>query len=130
MQVRKKLRPLFQTVEPRDELELKQNIIRRLMRLEAKNEELGPRLELVEKISRISVQKVGFARFNPFQDTGGDNSFIAVFLDHNNHGLLISSLYSREGVRLYAKQIEKGISKHHISEEEKKVLEDTIQKSQ
>ena len=128
-ETKKKLKPMFQKSDPTEELDLKQNIIRRIMRLEAKVEEMEPRLELVERIGEIAVQKVGFLRFNPFQDTGGDNSFIAVLLDRRNDGVLISSLYTREGVRLYAKHIHNGASKNHLSEEEKKVLEETINKN-
>lgn len=110
------------------EKDRQKNIMGRLARIEARLDIFEPRLELLEKISKVSVQKVGFLRFNPFRDTGGDNSFIAVFLDRENNGILISSLYTREGVRLYAKQLENGISKHHLSEEEEKLLEETINK--
>ena len=103
-------------------------LLRRLMRAETKLEAIEPRIDHLEEIAKISVQKVGFLRFNPFHDTGGDNSFTAAFLDGENNGVLISSLYTREGVRLYAKKIEKGLSGHHLSEEEKKVLEETIQR--
>lgn len=125
---RKKITTLFGG-QGAPEKDMPKNIMGRLARMETRLDIFEPRLELLEKISKVSVQKVGFLRFNPFRDTGGDNSFIAVFLDRNNHGILISSLYTREGVRLYAKQIENGISKHHLSEEEKKVLEETIKKT-
>lgn len=108
--------------------DMQKNIMGRLSRLETRLDIFEPRLEILEKISKISVQKVGFLRFNPFQDTGGDNSFIAVFLDLENNGIMLSSLYTREGVRIYAKNIQKGSSKHHLSEEENNVLKETIKK--
>ena len=108
--------------------DLSKNLIGRLARTEAMLEEFEPRLETIEKISKISVQKVGFLRFNPFQDTGGDQSFLLILLDRENSGVVISSLYTREGVRIFAKQVEKGKSKHKLSEEEKSVLEETINK--
>ena len=108
--------------------DMRKNIMGRLARLETRLDIFEPRLELLEKISKVSVQKVGFLRFNPFQDTGGDNSFIAAFLDRENNGVMLSSLYTREGVRLYAKNIQNGVSNHHLSEEEKKVLEETVKK--
>ena len=104
------------------EEELKRNIVRRTAWLEAKAEELDKRVSPLESISRISVQKVGFLRFNPFQDTGGDNSFAISFLDHGNNGIVVSSFYTREGVRIYAKKIENGVSKQPLSDEEKQVL--------
>ena len=90
---------------------------------------LEPRLGVVEAISKISVQKVGFVRFNPFHDTGGDQSFIAVFLDRENNGMVISSLYMRDGVRVYGKEIEHGASRQPLSEEERGVLEETLKKN-
>ncbi len=101
-------------------------LMRRITRLEAKSEELYPRIDVLERIAAASVQKMGFIRFNPFQDTGGDNSFILVLLDQSNTGVILSSLYMREGVRVYAKSVEEGKPKHVLSEEEKKVLEHTI----
>ncbi|MDP3778934.1 MAG: DUF4446 family protein [bacterium] len=101
-------------------------LMRRIARLEAKAEEFDPRIDLLEKVATTSIQKTGFVRFNPFQDTGGDNSFILVLLDRTNTGVVLSSLYMREGIRLYAKSVEGGKPKHVLSEEEKRVLEDTM----
>ena len=103
-----------------------QGLMRRVARLEAKSEELDPRVALLEDVATMSIQKIGFVRFNPFQDTGGDNSFMLVLLDRTNTGVLLSSLYMRDGIRLYAKSIEAGTPKQVLSAEEKKVLENTI----
>lgn len=108
--------------------DLQQEIMHRLAKAEIKLEEVKPRVETLEAVSKISVQKTGFLRFNPFPGTGGDNSFVVTLLDKENTGFLLSSLYTREGVRIYAKQIENGKSKHPLSEEEQKVLEETIKK--
>lgn len=110
------------------ETDLAHDLMRRIARLEAKSEEIDPRLTQLEATSEVSLQKVGFMRFNPFPDTGGDNSFMLVLLNRNNTGVLVSSLFMREGVRLYAKSIEQGKSKHILSEDEKKVLDDTLAK--
>lgn len=70
-----------------------------------------------------SLHKVGLLRFNPFREIGGDQSFSLALLDNDNTGLVISSLYSREGVRIYAKSIQKGQSiKYPLTEEEKQTL--------
>ena len=106
--------------------DLTHGLMRRIARLEAKSDETDPRLARLENIAVSSIQKVGFVRFNPFPDTGGDNSFMLVLLDHDNTGVLLSSLYMREGARLYAKSIEKGKAKHVLSAEENKILEDTL----
>lgn len=113
---------------PASKTDFQKNLAGRVLRTETKLEELEPRLKLVEDISRISVQKVGFLRFNPFSDTGGDQSFVLVLLDRGNNGFILSSLYTREGVRVYAKNIERGKPKHALSEEEKRVLEEAVNK--
>ena len=77
----------------------------------------------------MSIHKIGFLRFNPFPDMGGDYSFAAALLDRDNNGIVLSSLTMREGARLYAKEINKGVSPSPLSAEEKKVLESAMQKS-
>lgn len=72
------------------------------------------------------IQKIGLIRFNPFKETGGDQSFVLSLLDKENNGVIISGLYSRAGTRWYAKKVKKGAgTEHNLSEEEK----DSIKKA-
>lgn len=50
-------------------------------------------------------QKIGFVRFNPYADTGGNQSFCLCLLNDYNDGIVITSLHSREQTRIYAKQV-------------------------
>ena len=85
--------------------------------------ELEKRYDTIEKEGRYHIQKIGLLRFNPFKDTGGDQSFILTFVDANDTGVIISGLYSRSGTRWYAKKITKGKShEHDLSDDEKKAL--------
>lgn len=79
----------------------------------------------IEKDGLLHIQKVGLVRFNPFKDTGGDQSFILSLIDGNDTGVIISGLYSRSGTRWYAKKVVdgKGIE-YELSEEEKKALKE------
>jgi len=66
-------------------------------------------------------------RFNPFSQTGGNQSFSLALLDGNNNGLVISSLHSREGTRIYAKMVKEGEGKgkgkkSSFSNEEKEAI--------
>ena len=77
----------------------------------------------IEREGHLHIQKVGLVRFNPFKDTGGDQSFILSLVDGNDTGVIISGLYARSGTRWYAKRVVKGKSlEHELSEEEKKAL--------
>lgn len=72
------------------------------------------------------IKKIGLHRFNPFKDTGGDQSFILSLVDSNDNGIVISALYSRSGTRWYAKKVSggKGVG-HELSDEEKKALKES-----
>jgi len=76
----------------------------------------------LDKISKKSFQKIGIVRFNPFKDAGGDQSFSIALLESNNSGVVITSLYGREGNRVYAKPIINGGSEYTLAEEEKEAL--------
>lgn len=79
----------------------------------------------IQKDGLLHIQKVGLVRFNPFKDTGGDQSFILSLIDGNDTGVIISGLYSRSGTRWYAKRVVEGKGlEHELSEEEKKALKE------
>lgn len=125
---RRKFRRLFKAEMPETHAEALGQLLRRLQLAEAELAELGSRTETLEAIGQASFQKFGFVRFNPFADTGGDQSFALALLDRKNNGIVILSLYGREGTRVYAKSIENGAPKQQLSEEEKKVLAQAIQR--
>jgi hypothetical protein len=84
---------------------------------------LRARCDRIEKDEGYHIQKIGLLRFNPFKDTGGDQSFILALLDAHDTGIVITALYSRMGTRWYTKRVTKGKStEHELSEEEKKAL--------
>ena len=73
------------------------------------------------------LQKTSFIRFNPFNDVGGNQSFILVLLDNTNSGVIITSLHNRNNTRIYAKQIKNGRGKPAtLSKEEKTALSQAI----
>ena len=65
-------------------------------------------------------------RFNPFNDLGGNQSFVIALLDNENSGFVISSLFVKEGNRVYAKAIRNGKSDHLLFDEEKEAIERAI----
>lgn len=92
--------------------------------LEAKIGELSERLEKLEKAEPRFFQKLGLVRFNPFKEMGGDQSFSLALLDKENSGFIITSLSGRQGNRIFAKPLSKGISTYQLSEEEKQAVEE------
>lgn len=78
------------------------------------------------KASTLHIQKVGLVRFNPFERSGGDKSFVISFLNHENSGIVINFIYTRDGLRVYSKKVSnsKGVE-FELSEEEKKTIENS-----
>lgn len=84
---------------------------------------LKKRCDTIEKDGSLHIQKIGLLRFNPFNDTGGDQSFILALLDGHDAGVVISGLYSRSGTRWYAKKVHRGHGvEHELSKEELKAI--------
>jgi len=87
-----------------------------------KMEELNDLFETLEVRSRGSLQHVGIVRFNPFEDTGSDQSFAIALLDDRRDGIVLSSLHGRGQTRVFAKPVEGGESKHQLSDEEAQAI--------
>lgn len=84
---------------------------------------LTNRCDTILQEGNLHIQKIGLLRFNPFKDTGGDQSFILALLDAQDTGVVLSGLYSRNGTRWYAKKIKQGKGvEHELSSEEKQAI--------
>jgi predicted phosphohydrolase len=85
-------------------------------------EELTRLYESLEARSRGRLQHIGMVRFNPFEDTGSDQSFAIALLDDRRDGIVLSSLHGRGQTRVFAKPVEGGESKHQLSDEEAQAI--------
>lgn len=87
---------------------------------------LEKRADSTEQTVAAHAGRVGVVRFNPFNDTGGDQSFTIAWLDSNTNGVVLSSLHNRAGTRVYAKPIVKGDSTHALTDEERQAIKNAI----
>jgi Protein of unknown function (DUF4446) len=92
--------------------------LERVYELGREVERLGTRTGRLEATAPRALQRVGLVRFNPFEDTGGNQSFALALLDAEGNGWVLSSLHARTGTRVYAKAIRAGRSDGALSEEE------------
>ena len=76
------------------------------------------RLSAVDTRGGRAIQHVGVVRYNPFDDTGSNQSFALALLDAQGNGVVISSLHSRQQTRVYLKEIVGGRSEAQLSGEE------------
>jgi hypothetical protein len=104
---------------------LAETLDRHLDRVESVNgrlQELDAEYRSLEARSRGSLQHLGIVRFNPFPDTGSDQSFAIALLNDRHGGVVISSLHARTGTRIFAKPVEGGRTTHALSDEEAEAL--------
>jgi len=88
----------------------------------------------IQKISRdlsqfsdklkLSIQKIGLLRFNPFEHDGIGQSFVISLLDEHETGIVVNFIQTRDGLRVYPKKVKKGKGlEYGLTDEEKKVIE-------
>ncbi|MEI6267178.1 MAG: DUF4446 family protein [bacterium] len=83
-------------------------------------------IDSIAKIIKNSYQKFSLIRYNPFSDTGGDQSFSLALLDLSNNGFVFTSIHGRDVNRVYAKEIVAGKAKNNLSAEEDEVIKRAI----
>lgn len=95
----------------------------------AELQELRGSLDLMHSTQKdiLSMQnqcfrKIGFVKYNAFDNIGNNLSFAFTILDGKNDGFCLSSVYGRNESRIFAKPIIDGKCLYSMSEEEKKAL--------
>ncbi len=81
----------------------------------------------LHKKANGSLQKIGFVRFNAFENIGGDQSFALAMINNDNNGILISSIVGRNDCRVYSKLIENGKTPRNTLPEEELAIKTAIQ---
>lgn len=84
--------------------------------------DLRNRIAALETASKGALQNVGFVRFNAFPDVGSELSYALAVLDGRGDGFVVSSIYSREEVRTYAKAVRQFAADKEVSSEEREAL--------
>ena len=87
--------------------------------------ETEDKIQIINGKLKNSVQKVNTLRFNAFGTEGSSQSFAIAFLDEEKNGVVLSSLYARDRMSIFAKPIKNGNSIHELTEEEAHVLKET-----
>ena len=86
--------------------------------------DLDRSLTQIYKDNRNNFQKIGFVRFNPFDDSGGNISFSIAMLNAHDDGFVISSLHGRQGTRVYSKTVRSGLSESQLTDEELQAIKE------
>ena len=108
-----------------DERSLEAILEAHLVRVHQLAREVGDvdaRTTVLERDLRRAFSRVGLVRYNPFEDTGGNQSFALALLDEHGDGFVVSSLHTRNLTRVYAKGVKAGKSDAAVSAEELEAL--------
>jgi hypothetical protein len=102
----------------------------RLASLERAHAELAGRAERAESrlreldaLSRTDISRIGFVRFDAFDDTGSELSYALAVLNRDGDGVVLSSIYSRTDTRTYGKAVDRYVTRTSASAEELAAIE-------
>ncbi|MBI2631103.1 DUF4446 family protein [Candidatus Nomurabacteria bacterium] len=93
-----------------------------IVQLKKSKENIEKDISLINTKLKRTVRGVETIRFNPFPDQGSNQSFAIGMLNEEGDGLVISSLYSRERMSVFAKPVKNGKSEYELTAEEKEAL--------
>lgn len=93
-----------------------------ITKLKQAKEKTEKELSVVNQKLKKTIRGVETIRFNPFPDQGSNQSFAIGMLNEEEDGVVISSLYSRERMSVFAKPIKNGKSDYELTDEEKEAV--------
>lgn len=97
--------------------------LQRIGLVQVRINDLDKEIRELKEEGRLHVQKLGVVRFNPFADTGSDQSFAIALLDANDSGIVFSTLHGRDRTRIYAKPVVSGKpGDYEFSDEERQAI--------
>ncbi len=120
---------MFNFLKKKKEPENLEEILAELRALKRDSEKISKELESLKRENMSNFQKFGLVRFNPFKEMGSNQSFSLCLLDGQDNGIVLTSLYGKEGNRVYGKPLKGGKSEYLLSDEEKKAIEYAKEKS-
>ena len=100
----------------------------RIEALEKSNEEKDRQIESIFENLQHVYQKTGLVKYDAFREMSGKLSYALALLDKENNGVMINSMYSREGCYSYVKTIVGGKCSIEMSEEEQEALKIAVNK--
>jgi len=117
--IRKLSKSFFSGKNGKDLEEVIQEQKKQINKLEKEIKELFDGYEKIYKMAFKGIHKIGVIRYNPFNDIGGNQSFVVALLDGDKSGVVITSLHTRGGTRIFSKAIFEGTSlKGSLTKEE------------
>ena len=118
----KRLKRFFRGAKGRDLEETIAELEKNITKLERARNSTEQEIAGINKKLQKSIRGLETLRFNPFPDQGGNQSFAIGMLDEEGDGLVLSSLYSRDRMSVFAKPVKNHTSTYELTNEEREVL--------
>lgn len=77
----------------------------------------------LNRITKRSFQKIGFYKYDAFEEKTGKRSFALALLDFTNSGFVVTCQSLGDGTIIFIKEIEVGTTSTKLGPEEEKALE-------
>ena len=97
-------------------------LIKDLESLQKSKNKIETDINNIENRLKKSIRGLSTVRFNPFKDSGGNQSFAIAMLNEEGDGVIVSSLYSRERMSVFAKPVKNHASEYDLTNEERDAL--------
>lgn len=120
-----RLKRLFIGKKGKDLEETMNALIKHAESLEKAQDEINSHLKIVDGKLAKTIRGIETVRFNPFEDAGSNQSFAISMINDEGDGVVLSSLYARDRMSIFAKPIKNSKSDFELSVEEKEVLNKT-----
>ena len=79
--------------------------IKLINEIRQENESIKFEQDYINGRLKTCIQHMGIVRYNTFEDVGGDLSYAIALLDEEKNGVVLNSLYYRQGCYTYGKPI-------------------------
>lgn len=121
-----RLKKIFRGTKARNLEEMIVLVGKKINDFEEKQSVIDKHLLTIDSKLNKSIRNIETIRFNPFVDAGGNQSFAIAFMNDEKNGVIMSSLYARDRMSIFAKPIINGKSEFELTEEERDVLNKAI----
>lgn len=77
----------------------------------------------LNRITKRSIQKIGFYKYDAFEEKSGKRSFALALLDFTNSGFILTCQNVGDGTIIFIKEVEVGATNVKLGPEEQKAIE-------
>lgn len=100
-----------------------ESYVARLDAVEQRNSQVGEHGRATSTRLKQAIQHVHLERYSAVDASDNQQSFSLALLDAAGNGVVVTALYSRHGLRVYAKPIAGGTSPYALTDEERRAIQ-------